>query len=109
DRFRRCSARFLAAVVFNTMAIPFVVARDVSDFKSPLDNSAMTFELQPGEVETAAIKKFENGRQRLSRRSRCDCRPQEAVCVELHYLSWRGWNRQWARRWSARTSYINKC
>jgi cytochrome c-L len=33
-------------------------AGDLSDFKSPLDNSPMTFQLQPGEVETPAVKNF---------------------------------------------------
>jgi cytochrome c-L len=49
---------FLAAVAINALAVSFVAAGDVADFKSPLDNSPMTFELQPGEIETAAIKKF---------------------------------------------------
>jgi cytochrome c-L len=35
-----------------------VAARDVADFKGPLDNSPMTFKLQPGEVETPTVKKF---------------------------------------------------
>ena len=33
-------------------------AGDLSDFKSPLDNSPMTFQLQTGEVETPAMKNF---------------------------------------------------
>lgn len=33
-------------------------AGDLSDFKSPLDNSPMTFPLQAGEVETPAVKHF---------------------------------------------------
>lgn len=33
-------------------------ADDLSDFKSPLDNSPMTFPLHPGEVETPAVAKF---------------------------------------------------
>jgi cytochrome c-L len=33
-------------------------AADLSDFKSPFDGSPMTFPLQPGEVETPAVKKF---------------------------------------------------
>lgn len=35
-----------------------VKAADLSDFKSPFDNAPMTFPLQPGEVETPAVKKF---------------------------------------------------
>ena len=33
-------------------------AGDLSDFKSPMDNSPLTFQLQPGEVETPAVKSF---------------------------------------------------
>jgi len=33
-------------------------AGDLSDFKSPLDNSPMTFPLSAGEVETPAVKNF---------------------------------------------------
>jgi cytochrome c-L len=33
-------------------------AGDLSDFKNPLDNSPMSFQLQPGEVETPAVKNF---------------------------------------------------
>jgi len=33
-------------------------ADDLSDFKSPLDNSPMTFPLHPGEVETPVVAKF---------------------------------------------------
>jgi cytochrome c-L len=35
-----------------------VAAGNLSDFKSPLDNSPMTFPLHDGEVETAAVKNF---------------------------------------------------
>jgi cytochrome c-L len=55
---RQCSVSFLAAVAINALAVSFVSAGDVADFKSPLDNSPITFELQPGEVETPAVKKF---------------------------------------------------
>ena len=57
NRFRQCSVGFLAAMA-NALALSFVAAGDVADFKSPWDNSPMTFELQPGEVETPAVKKF---------------------------------------------------
>lgn len=33
-------------------------ASDLSDFKSPLDNSPIEFQLQTGEVETPAVKSF---------------------------------------------------
>jgi cytochrome c-L len=49
---------FLAAAAVNGLAVSFVAAGDVADFKNPLDNSPMTFELQPGEIETPAVKKF---------------------------------------------------
>ena len=55
---RQCSVSFLAAVAINALAVSFVAAGDLADFRSPLDNSPMTFELQPGEVETPAVKKF---------------------------------------------------
>ena len=60
DRLRQCSVSFLSAVIVNAMTVSFVKAGDVADFKSPLDNSPMTFELQPGEVETPAVKKFKD-------------------------------------------------
>lgn len=58
NRFRQCGVSFLAAVAVNGLAVSFVAAGDVADFKNPLDNSPMTFELQPGEIETPAVKKF---------------------------------------------------
>jgi len=36
------------------IAISLAVAGDLSDFKSPLDNSPIEFQLQPGEIETPA-------------------------------------------------------
>jgi cytochrome c-L len=45
-------------VVWSAFNLPSAVAGDLSDFKSPLDNSPMTFPLQSGEVETAAVKNF---------------------------------------------------
>ena len=42
--------------------LSWITPGDLADFKSPLDNSAMIFELQPGEVETPVVKKIqENG------------------------------------------------
>ncbi len=58
NRFRQCSVSFLAAAAVNGLAVSFVAAGDVADFKNPLDNSPMTFELQPGEIETPVVKKF---------------------------------------------------
>jgi cytochrome c-L len=54
-------SRLTALVLFG---LPGVVgpslasAGDLSDFKNPLDNSPMTFQLQPEEVETPAVKNF---------------------------------------------------
>lgn len=45
-------------VVSGAFGLSPVAAGDLSDFKSPLDNSPMTFPLQPGEVETPAVKNF---------------------------------------------------
>jgi cytochrome c-L len=58
NRPHQCSVSFLAAVAVNALAVSFVAAGDVADFKSPLDNSPITFELQPGEIETPAVKMF---------------------------------------------------
>lgn len=45
DRFRRYNVPLLAAVAVNALAFTFATAGHVADFKSPLDNSRMTFEL----------------------------------------------------------------
>jgi cytochrome c-L len=57
-RLRRCGVVLLAGMAVSALAISYVAAGDVADFKNPLDNSPMTFELQPGEVETPVVKKF---------------------------------------------------
>jgi len=49
------------AIVAAALVLPVgicVTAADLSDFKSPLDGSPMTFKLQPGEVETPAVEKL---------------------------------------------------
>ena len=56
--FRQCGAGSLAALAVNAIAVSLVAAGDVADFKNPLDNSPMSFELLPGEVETPAVRKF---------------------------------------------------
>jgi cytochrome c-L len=56
-RFFRCSGVIVALAV-HTWTAPFAVAEDFADFKGPLDNSPLTFELQPGEVKTPIVKKF---------------------------------------------------
>src|SRR5215813_13768790 len=58
DRLRRCSAGLLLAALVNAMVVSFSAAGNVADFKNPLDNSPITFELQAGEAETPAVKKF---------------------------------------------------
>ena len=45
-------------VVWSAFNLPPAVAGDLSDFKSPLDNSPMTFPLASGEVETPVVKSF---------------------------------------------------
>jgi cytochrome c-L len=45
-------------IVGGTLGLSPATAGDLSDFKSPLDNSPMTFPLQTGEVETPAVKNF---------------------------------------------------
>ena len=46
------------AVVGGTLGLSPATAGDLLDFKSPLDNSPMTFPLQTGEFETPAVKNF---------------------------------------------------
>src|SRR2546423_7814771 len=55
NHFRQFAIRLLSV---NALGVSLASAGDVGDFKSPWDNSPMTFELQPGEVETPAVKKF---------------------------------------------------
>ena len=47
-----------STVVGGTLGLAPATAGDLSDFKSPRDNSPMTFPLQTGEVETPAVKNF---------------------------------------------------
>lgn len=58
--FLSSSPRFLLAsmVVASTLAMSGAHADDLADFKSPLDNSPITFTLKPGEVETPALQTF---------------------------------------------------
>jgi len=55
NRFRQFAVRLLSG---NALAISLASAGDLADFKNPLDNSPMTFKLQPGEVETPVVEKF---------------------------------------------------
>ncbi len=45
-------------VATGALGLAPAAAGDLADFKSPLDNSPMTFQLQAGEVETPAVKNF---------------------------------------------------
>ena len=109
DRFRRYNVNLLAAVAANPLVVAFAMAGDMADFKSPLDNSPMTFELQPGEVETPTVTKFKktgdndyrdnseaiaDGKKLYAAASSATA-PTEPV--------------KWARRWSARMSSTNRC
>jgi len=49
---------FALMAVSGAFGLSPAAAGDLSDFKSPLDNSPMTFPLQAGEVETPTVKHF---------------------------------------------------
>ncbi len=52
-----CATALLSAVALTPIEAR-AAAANLSDFKNPLDDSPMEFTLQPGEVETPAVKKF---------------------------------------------------
>ena len=58
DCVRHFTVGCLTALCIATIAVSLARAGNTADFKSPLDDSPIKFELQPGEVETPAIKKF---------------------------------------------------
>jgi cytochrome c-L len=59
DRLSRARATAVAALlVFEVVSARPIDAGNLGDFKSPLDDSPMTFELLPGEVETPMVKQF---------------------------------------------------
>jgi cytochrome c-L len=58
NRISRHALSFVAISVATAITASFAVAADTVDFKSPLDNSPLTLELLPGEVDTPALKKF---------------------------------------------------
>jgi cytochrome c-L len=58
SRISRYALNFITMSIANAITASFVVAADAVDFKSPLDDSPLTFELLPGEVDTPALKKF---------------------------------------------------
>ncbi len=49
---------FALMLLSGALAMSPANADDLSDFKNPLDNSPITFQLQPGEVETPAVQNF---------------------------------------------------
>jgi cytochrome c-L len=51
-------AAFASMIIMSVLAAPLANADDLADFKSPMDDSPMTFPLLPGEVETTAVTKF---------------------------------------------------
>jgi cytochrome c-L len=53
-----CVSLSALTIVLGAFDLAPAIAGDLSDFKSPLDNSPMTFPLQAGEVETPAVKSF---------------------------------------------------
>jgi cytochrome c-L len=61
-QLKLCSVTRVSLLVLTIIGSAFGLspanAGDLSDFKSPLDNSPMKFPLQTGEVETPAVKNF---------------------------------------------------
>lgn len=57
-RFLFSFSLVVLTLLSGVIAVPLANADDLSDFKSPLDNSPITFQLQPGEDETPAVKNF---------------------------------------------------
>src|SRR5260370_11820699 len=53
-----CVSLLALTVVGGTLGLSHATPGDLSDFKSPLDNSPMTFPLQTGEVGMPAVKNF---------------------------------------------------
>ena len=53
-----CRLVFASILMLGALVGSPAKADDLSDFKSPLDNSPMTFPLHPGEVETPTLAKF---------------------------------------------------
>lgn len=53
-----CRVAFASIFIPSALAVSLAAAGDLSDFKSPLDSSPMTFPLHPGEVETPAVTDF---------------------------------------------------
>jgi cytochrome c-L len=58
NRISRHALNVIAISIVNAITASLVIAADSVEFKSPLDNSPLTLELLPGEVDTPALKKF---------------------------------------------------
>jgi cytochrome c-L len=58
NRISRHALNVIAISIVNAITASLVIAADSVEFKSPLDNSLLTLELLPGEVDTPALKKF---------------------------------------------------
>jgi cytochrome c-L len=56
--FLSCLAKLVLIGISGVVGPSLASAGGLSDFKNPLDNSPMTFQLQAGEVETSAVKNF---------------------------------------------------
>jgi cytochrome c-L len=54
----RHALNFIAISIANAITASLVMAANSVEFKSPLDDSPLTLELLPGEVDTPALKKF---------------------------------------------------
>ena len=85
----RRSAGVISVAALALLAGSLVKAGDLSDFKSPLDNSPMTFPLLPGEVETAAVKKFKATGDNDYRGNAEAIAAGKDLRRELYHLPWR--------------------
>ena len=56
--FLSCLTKLVLIGISGVVGRSIANASGLSDFKDPLDNSPMTFQLQPGEIETPVVKNF---------------------------------------------------
>jgi hypothetical protein len=96
-------------VVGGTLALSPATAGDLLDFKSPLDNSPMTFPLQTGEVETSAVKNFKaTGANEYRGNADAVADGKKLFAAIALFAMAPTAPERWARRWSARTSSTRK-